>query len=86
MCSDLELFLNLVYMTSIMTNLQNSNFEEYLKCIELTQDWEKFRNIQDIVELNNVYLNNAIKELIQKEEFINKIKENTEIEIEKIQL
>lgn len=84
MCRDIELFLNLIYMTNVMDNLQDKDFKEYLKCIELTQDWEKFNNIQDIIKLDNMHINDAIKEILQKDKFVNKIKENTVIDIEKI--
>ena len=86
MCSDIELFINLIYMTSIMYKLQEKDFNEYLKCIKLTQDWEKFSNVQDIVKLNNSYINEAINEVLQNERFINKIKENTKINLEEIKL
>lgn len=86
MCSDIELFINLIYMTDIMNNLQDENFNQYLKCVRLTQDWEIFYNIQDIINLNNRYINKAIKEVLQNEKFIKKIKENTNLEIDKIKI
>ena len=46
MCSDIELFINLIYMTDIMNNLQDENFNQYLECVRLTQDWEKFDDVQ----------------------------------------
>lgn len=86
MCSDIEVFINLIYMTDIMNNLQDENFEQYLKCVSLTQDWEKFDNIQEIINLNNHYINKAIKEVLQNEKFINKIKEDTNIETGRIKI
>lgn len=82
MCSDIELFINLIYMTDIMVNLQDENFNNYLECIKLTQDWEKFNNVQDIIDLNNQYINKAIKEILEKQKFLDKLKENTNIDIE----
>ena len=84
MCSDIELFVNLIYMTNIMSNLQDKNFEEYLECVKVTQDWEKFKNVQEIINLNNKYINEAIKEVLQNKRFIKKIEENTSIQINKI--
>ncbi len=86
MCSDIELFINLIYMTDIMNNLQDENFNQYLKCVRLTQDWETFDNVQDIINLKNHYINKAIKEVLQNEKFIKKIKENTNLEIDKIKI
>lgn len=86
MCSDIELFINLIYMTDIMNNLQDENFNQYLECVKLTQDWEKFDDVQEIINLNNYYINKAIKEVLQNERFINKIKEDTNIEIDRIKI
>ncbi len=86
MCSDIELFINLIYMTDIMNNLQDENFNQYLECVRLTQDWEKFDDVQEIINLNNYYINKAIKEVLQNERFINKIKEDTNIEIDRIKI
>ena len=86
MCSDIELFINLIYMTDIMNNLQDKNFNQYLECVRLTQDWEKFDDVQEIINLNNYYINKAIKEVLQNERFINKIKEDTNIEIDRIKI
>ena len=71
MCSDIELFINLIYMTDIMNNLQDENFNQY---------------VQEIINLNNYYINKAIKEVLQNERFINKIKEDTNIEIDRIKI
>lgn len=86
MCSDIEIFINLIYMTDIMNNLQDENFNQYLECVRQTQDWEKFDDVQDIINLNNHYINKAIKEVLQNEKFINKIKEDTNIEIDRIKI
>ena len=61
MCSDIELFINLIYMTETMNNLQDENFDKYLECIKQTQDWERFKDISDIIKLNKNYINKAIK-------------------------
>lgn len=73
-------------MTDIMNNLQDENFNQYLECVRLTQDWEKFDDVQEIINLNNYYINKAIKEVLQNERFINKIKEDTNIEIDRIKI
>ena len=84
MCSDIELFINLIYMTETMNNLQDENFDKYLECIKQTQDWERFKDISDIINLNNNYINKAIKEIAHNKEYIKRIKETTKIDFEKI--
>ena len=76
----MELFINLIYMTETMKNLQDSNFDMYLKCIKQTQDWEKFKNLSDIIKLNNNYINKAIKEIINNNEYTKIIKDTTKID------
>ncbi len=85
MCSDMELFINLIYMTETMKNLQDTNFNKYLKCIKQTQDWEKFKDISDIIELNNNDINKAIKEIISNKEYTKIIKDTTKIDWKKIE-
>lgn len=84
MCSDMELFVNLIYMTKTMKDLQDKNFEKYLECIKQTQDWEKFKDFSDIVKLNNSYINKAIKEIAKNEKYIKIIKNETKINWKKI--
>lgn len=67
MSSKMETFDCLMYNTKYMHNLWFPNFDEYLKCIKLTQDWEKFNKIEDFVSLNNKHINNAIKEILAGE-------------------
>lgn len=86
MCSDMELFKNLIYLTEFMQELLLEDMKTYLECIKLTQDWNKFKNVNEIIELNNKYINNAIKEILQNDRFIKIIKEDTEIDINKIKI
>lgn len=81
MCSDIELLINLIYMTETMESLKNKDFDKYLSCIEQTQDWEKFKQVSDIINLNDKYIDKAIEEIIQSERLLNIIKENTDINI-----
>ena len=85
MCSDMELFVNLIYMTKIMKDLQDKNFEKYLECMKHTQNWEKFKDFSDIVKLNNSYINKAIKEIAKNEKYIKIIKNETKINWKKIE-
>ena len=85
MCSDIELFINLIYMTETMNNLQDENFDKYLECIKQTQDWERFKDISDIIKLNNNYINKAIKEVIINKEYIKAIKNTTKIDFKEIE-
>lgn len=48
------------------------------------EDWDKFKNVQEIVNLNNKHINNAIKEVLNNEYFLKTLKEDTNIDIEKI--
>lgn len=70
MSSKMETFDCLIYNTKYMMKLWNENFKEYLECIKLTQDWEKFDKIEDFVNLNNKHINNAIKEIFADELFM----------------
>lgn len=85
MCSDVELFINLIYMTETMKKLQDVNFDKYLECINQTQDWENFKDISDIIKLNNNYINKSIKEITNNNEYIKIIKDTTKIDFEKIE-
>lgn len=84
MCSDMELFINLIYMTETMKNLQDTNFDKYLECIKKTQDWERFKDVLDIIKLDNNYINKAIKEIINNKEHIKVIKDKIKIDWKKI--
>lgn len=84
MCSDMELFVNLIYMTETMKKLQDTNFEKYLECIKQTQDWEKFKDFSDILKLNNSYINKSIKEIIDNKEYLKIIEKETKIDWKKI--
>lgn len=85
MCSDIELFINLIYMTETMKNLQDTNFDKYLKCIKQTQDWEKFKDVSDIIKLNNNYINKAIKEITNNNEYLKMITDETKFDLKKIE-
>lgn len=86
MNNDIELFVNLIFMTEYMNKLQDNNFREYLECANLTDDWSKFKDVNEILNLNNKDINNAIKEILQNERYVKKIKEDTNIDIEAIQI
>lgn len=86
MCNDIEFFVNLIYMTNVMNNLHDKNFDEYLRCIEITQDWERFNNVQEIIDINNFYINSAISEVLLNEKLVSKIKQDTQIDIGQIKI
>lgn len=85
MNNDVERFINLIYMTDFMHDLFTKNNKQYLECIELTQDWNKFKNIYEVVELNNNHINSAIKEVILNKTFLKILKEEMNLDIDKIQ-
>lgn len=84
MSNDVERFINLIYMTKVMSDLRITNFSEFLKCVEQTQDWNKYEDIYEIVKIDNVYINNAIQELIFNKTFLKVLKEEINIDIDKI--
>lgn len=85
MCSDIELFINLIYMTETMKNLEDRDFDEYLNCVKQTQDWERFKDFSDIVNLSNDYINRAIEELKNNKEYSEILKNETKIDWDKIE-
>lgn len=72
-------------MTETMKNLQDTNFEKYLECIKQTQDWENFKDFSDVLKLDNDYINEAIKEIANNEEYIKIIKNETKFDWKKIE-
>lgn len=51
-----------------MTKLlfHTDKLENYKDVVDILFNWEKFNNINEIKELNNVHINNAIKEIENK--------------------
>lgn len=84
MCNDIELFINLIYMTSTMKKLQDYDIKQYLNCIKETQDWDNFKSILDIINLNNININRAIKEIINDDRFVKTITSETDINLKEI--
>lgn len=41
--------------------------------------WENFKDVSDSIKLNNNYINKAIKEIINNNEYTNIIKDTTKI-------
>lgn len=85
MCNDIEIFINMVYMTNVMENLFEKNFNEYLNCIEQTQDWDKIKNIDKLLEKKNIYIIKAVKEVLATKRFTSILKSNTKLDIEKLE-
>lgn len=85
MCSDIELFINLIYMTETMKKLEDRDIDEYLNCVKQTQDWESFKDFSDIVNLSNDYINRAIEELKNNKEYSEILKNETKIDWDKIE-
>ena len=70
--------------TKTMSNLFLNNIEEYLKIVEKIQDWNKFQTIEDYINLNNEYINKALKELAKDDKCLKILKEETNIDITQI--
>lgn len=89
MCSDLELFVNLIGKISSISDILYFKKEKIPKekkeeIVNVLYDWQRYKNIQEIIELNNEYINSAIKEVLNNPRFIKIIKEDTKIDIEEI--
>ena len=70
--------------TKTMQNLFRENIQEYLKIVDKIQDWNKFQTIEDYIKLNNEYINKALKELAKNDKCLKILKEETNIDITKI--
>ena len=85
MCTDMELFINLIFLTDYMNNLfftgNPDNVEKNKDILFALDDWHKYKNVQEIIDLNNKHINNAIKEVLKNERCIKIIKERTNIDI-----
>lgn len=82
MSSDAERLQCLILkFTNTMQNLFSNNIEEYLKIVDKIQDWNKFQTIEDYINLNNEYINKALKELVNDEKCLKILKEQTNIDI-----
>ena len=85
MSSDAERLQCLILkFTETMQNLFRENIQEYLKIVDKIQDWNKFQTIEDYIKLNNEYINKALKELAQNDKCLKILKEETNIDITKI--
>ena len=85
MSSDAERLQCLILkFTETMSNLFLNNIEEYLKIVEKIQDWNKFQTIEDYINLNNEYINKALKELAKDDKCLKILKEETNIDITQI--
>ena len=74
-------------MTNYMTNLiygKTGNVEKYKDVISLF-DWFQYKEVNDIVRLNNKHINNAIKEVLQNKRFVKILNEETNIDVEEIE-
>lgn len=82
MSSDAEkLQCLLLNFTNIMQNLFEANIKEYLNIVEKIQNWNNFRTIEDYINLNNNYINQALIELYNDERCKKILKEETNIDI-----
>ena len=64
-----------------MQNLFEANIKEYLNIVEKIQNWNNFRTIEDYINLNNNYINQALIELYNDERCKKILKEETNIDI-----
>ena len=87
MSNDIERYINMIFLTKYMNDLlfENENSVEKNKDIIIVlEDCNKFKSVQEIIDLNNKHINNAIKEVLNNEFFLKTLKEDTNIDIEKI--
>ena len=75
MSSKMETFSCIIFHTNYMSTLWIEKFDEYLECIKLTKDLDKFEKVEDFVKLNNKHINNAIKEILSNEKFMKDLAE-----------
>lgn len=83
MSRDVERFMNLIWLTDYIRNLiyaENNSIEKSKDLIEIL-DWCKYKNVQEIIDLNNKHINRAIKEVLQNERLVKILKEETNIDI-----
>ena len=71
----------LLNFTNTMQNLFTENIEEYLNIIKLIEDWNKFKTIEDYINLNNKYINKALLELYKNDKCKKILQEETNINI-----
>ena len=74
----------LVKFTNTMQSLFQNDIEEYLNVLSKIDDWNKFKTIEDYIALNDKNINKALKELAQNEVCIKILKEETHIDISKL--
>lgn len=89
MSNDIECFINMIFLTEYMNDLlynDKDGIEKNKDIIYLLQDWNKYKNVQEIIELKNKHINNAIKEILNNDFFLNKLREDTKIDITKINI
>ncbi len=85
MSSDAErLQCLLVRFTNTMQNLFQEDVEKYLNVLSKIEDWNKFKTIEDYIALDDKHINAALKELAQNEICIKILKEETDIDISKL--
>jgi hypothetical protein len=84
MISDFERLNNLIIITNYMQRVRKNNFQDYLDIIKILFDEDKIKSEEDYKTLNNNDINNAIKEVIKNEKFLNILKENTKLELNKL--
>lgn len=83
MSNDIERFINLIFMTNYMNNLlfkKDGGVEANKDIVEIL-DWNKFKSVQEIIDLNNQHINNAIKEILNNEKLVKILKDETNINI-----
>lgn len=89
MSNDIECFINMIFLTEYMNDLlynDKDGIEKNKDIIYLLQDWNKYKNVQEIIELKNKHINNAIKEVLNNDFFLKKLREDTKIDINKINI
>lgn len=89
MSNDIERFINLIFMTEYMSNLlfnSKEGVDKNKEIIILLEKWDNYKSVQDIIDLKNTHINNAIKEILKNEKFVKIINEETRLNINDINL
>ncbi len=82
MGSDIEAFVCMIFNTNYMIELlygHPENLEKYANMIEILENWENFKSVEDIKKLNNKHINKAIEEIEQDNVLMKTLKDETSL-------
>ena len=78
------MILNTEYMKNLLFN--SGNIEKYKTEINIIDNWENYKSVKDIIDLNNEHINNAIKEILSNQKLAKELEDSTSIKIDEINL